>query len=323
MDWRKSTLILVIVSIMVGVLMALAIMIGVIIHNHPSTARHVRDEELAFWGQIDTLSLEDRSALINYMERTGEIPRVLPWWEYDNDMCSATVVKYIVLLTGVKLVHAPAWQLREHRACQDCVRNSRKLVTMWDATNRFDKYGTPNDKAALIADAQRFNFDPDQIYVIGFLWEETGWWDTIKAQGPDINSHVGLVIHGRVLHFIHYDHSGDPLQFESIDEIWDRGKLLPVWIARVQRKSGYDKRHRLSNAPLRLPRVSYELAFDQEVMPYEVLRHALIFPRRHKLLPKQLEPLLEQADGVLEKALFAYVRNGYDMYPTEFRRVQP
>lgn len=282
--------------------------------NYPKVKAETRTEELVFWKSVDALSAEDHSALLNHIERTGRLPRFLPWWEMDNAMCSATVVKYIVLATGIKLVHASAWTVRTERAkliatgedCTTCVSNADKLTTVWDETARYNADGhlAPGVKVELQDTVRQFNFEPTQVYMIGLLWEDTTYWDEVVAAGKDINSHVALWVRGRVIHFIHREAGVDPLYYETVDELFADGKLQPVWISRVHAKG---KRRNL-----RLPKTDRELAFCQNVMPYEMLSHALVFPRRFYLTPPAYT---ERLDALVERSLLHWSRNGYDMYP--------
>ncbi len=282
--------------------------------HYPQVKIDSRQEELAFWKSVDALTAEDHSALLNYVERTGKLPRILPWWEMDNSMCSATVVKYISMFTGVKLVHASAWTIRTARAkliatgepCLTCVSNATKFTTVWDKNALYDQDGKlpPGTKESLQDEVRNFLFERDQVYVIGLLWEDTTYWDEIAAAGADKNSHVALWVRGLVLHFIHREPGVDPLYYESVDDLFADGKLEPVWIARVHAKG--------QKEGLRLPVTARELPFCQNVMPWSVMRHTLVFPRRFYLIPSAYT---EGLDGLIERSLFRWVRNGYDLYP--------
>ncbi|MDP2631623.1 MAG: hypothetical protein Q8P30_02540 [Candidatus Uhrbacteria bacterium] len=310
------------VAIMFAILSGVALVAGVVItfatgkliYNYPEVKEDLRSEELAFWATAKRLSLEDRSALLNYSERTGELPRVLPWWEYDNAMCSATVTKYINLFTGVPLVHSSAWTIRTHRLNPGWVSNDRKLTTVWDKTDEFDADGRlePDVKKKLISEVENYPFEWDQIYVLGLLWENTGYMEKIQEDGQDINSHVALWVRGKVIHFIHRRPYLDPLKYESLEDVFTNGELLPVWIARV-----HPKKQKGSTArAFRLPQTKREMSFTQKVMPYWLLENMLIFPRSAWFTPRALGPILEQGDSLVEKSLFHKWRIGYDMYPT-------
>ncbi len=287
---------------------------GLLYLNYPQVKEQTRSEELAFWKLVDGLTLEDHSALLNYVGRTGRLPRILPWWEMDNAMCSATVVKYVVLFTGIKFAHSGAWTLRTDRAkmvetgepCMSCPSNATKLTTVWDETARYDADGKlpAGARESLQHEVRRFPFEHDQVYILGLLWEETTYWDEIQAAGKDINSHVALWVRGKVVHFIHREPGVDPLYMETVDDLFADGKLSPVWIARVHGKG--------RKAGLRLPATDRELPFCQNVMPYATLRHALVIPRRFYLTPPRLS---ERIDSLVERSLLHWSRNGYDMYP--------
>lgn len=303
------------------VVIALGFLLGSIVTitfytTYEEVKNAARAEEKVFLkGKHKELSLEDRSALVNYCVRNDVVPGLLPWWEYDNSMCSATVVKLIVLFTGIELVHAPAWKIRDFAICPDCVNNSRKLTTVWDRSNLFDEAGllAAEEKNRVIDEVKNFDFDPQQVYVMGMLWEETSYWDQIQEADQDINSHVVLITRGKAFHFIHYSDHSDPLRIESLDELFSRGTLAPVWIARVHRKVRLGTQAEANN--FRLPKTERELAFCQDKMPYSFLRRTLVFPRRMSPLPSGI---LQQADTFYEKSLLYRVRNGYDMYPTGF-----
>lgn len=282
--------------------------------HYPDVDRESNMEGLAFWDTVDELTLEDRSALLNYIERTGRLPQILPWWEMDNAMCSLTVVKYAVVFTGIKLAHTSAWKLRSDRAkykgtntpCVECPLNATKLATVWDKTTRYDSDGRlpAGVKESFQNEVRDFPFEHDQVYLMGLLWEDTDYWDEIKAAGKDVNSHVALWARGKVIHFIHRKPSVDPLYRESVDDLFADGKLQPVWIARVHAKG--------RRAGLRLPATDREMAFCQNVMPYTTLYWAVKFPRKFFLVPPRYA---ERLDALVERTVLHRTRNGYDMYP--------
>lgn len=282
--------------------------------TYPTVRDAALAEEKAFWHQVDDLSLEDRMALANFVERTGQLPRVLPWWQYDEDVCSSVAVKYLNLFTGIKLVHAAAWKVRTARVAPTGVGNGRKLTTVWDKTNSYDKDGRlyPETKEQLVNEMRRFPFDPDKVYLVGMRWAQTRWGEVIKADSQDLNSHLVLIFRGKAVHYHHRD-AGDPLHFESIEEMLADGTMLPVWIAKVHEKSRTKPGGKtLVEKEFRLPRVEHELAFEQKIMPWPTIRHWLVFPRGNRLLPTEVSKKL---DTFVEKSLLFRVRNGYDMYP--------
>lgn len=301
-----------------NVLCALAGVAGTIILllwlHYPDVKAANSAEEKAFWSSVDTLTAEDHSALLNFVGRTGRYPRMLPWWEMDNVMCSATAVKYVVLFTGVKLAHAKAWTVRTDwpkmtatgEDCTSCVNNARKLTEVWNHQDLIDENGklAPGVKETLQGEVKAFPFEQSQVYLMGFLYEDTTFWEEVKAAGKDKNSHVGLWVRGKVIHFIHRESGVDPLYAESLDDLFSDGKLIPTWISRVHPKGNRDV--------LRMPETTKELPFCQNVMPYAYLEKALVFPRRFARLP---EAWVEKGDSLLERSLFRWVRNGYDMYP--------
>ncbi|HLD18003.1 MAG TPA: hypothetical protein VJB99_02920 [Patescibacteria group bacterium] len=304
-----------------GLLVGLSLFFGWVCHTYPATAEKAKIEEKRFWKKADRMTLEERSALLNHVIRTNKLPRVLPWWEYDNDLCAATVVKYTNLFTGVRLVQTSAWQLRSYRISRTHVSNSRKLLTVWDRTEEY-KNGrlTPEKKTELLDVIQRFPFDPDKVYVLGLLWEETRYWEKIKTEGPDINSHVALLVRGSaVIHFIHAG-PDDPLRMESLSAALAEKKIFPVWIAEVRQKSRIRTHRKLESAELLLPRVSGELAFRQNMMPWETIREYLVVPREPWFLPRFTYSWTKKGDALIEKSLLFHVRNGYDLYPTIEKR---
>ncbi len=282
--------------------------------HYPDVKAANSAEEKTFWSSVDTMTAEDHSALLNFVGKTGRYPRILPWWEMDNVMCSATAIKYVALFTGEKFAHGKAWTVRTDvpnlkdgsGPCDACVNNAKKLTEVW---NRQDLIGddgkvAPGTKEALQAEVKAFPFDQTQVYLMGFLYEDTTFWEDVKAAGKDKNSHVGLWVRGKVIHFIHRQPGVDPLYAESLDDLFSDGKLIPTWISRVHPKGNRDV--------LRMPETTKELPFCQNVMPYAYLEKALLFPRRISHLP---ESWTEQGDGLVERSLFRWVRNGYDMYP--------
>jgi hypothetical protein len=281
-------------------------------------AEMARSEEVAFWHMSNQLSLEDRSALVNYSVRTSNLPHVLPWWEYDRHMCSAVVVKYIALFANIKFVHSSAWTLRTRRVCPTCVSNSRKLTTIWDATERFASDGslTSETRNELTQEVLTLKYDPDRIYVLGLLWSNTSYWDEITADKADINSHVALFVRGRVIHFIDMGDGRDPLRMETMGELFAQGDLKPVWIAEVHEKTPRLAQNSIPD--FRLPKTTRELAFEQNVWPWESLQKYLVFPSRPWYAPDRWHGFFQRADTLVEKSLLFRWRNGYDPYPTRF-----
>lgn len=296
-------------------------------HNtYPKIAADAKHEEVAFWQMADALSLEDRAALLNHSLKTNELPRLLPWWEYDRHMCSAVVVKNIALYTGIKLVHGSAWQLRTARACSNCVGNERKLTTVWDATEQFASDGslTQDQLENLTHEVKGLEYDPDKVYVMGLLWTQTHYWEKIAADQADINSHVALFIRGRIIQFIDMDDGEDPLKFGTLDELFVGGDLKPVWIAEVHEKTQASKQTgwKLVKTDFRLPRTERELTFAQQIWPWKSLRRFLVFPSRPWYAPDTWHSFFQQADTLVEKSLLYRWRNGYDSYPTSFTEVR-
>ncbi|MBI4256822.1 hypothetical protein HY626_02070 [Candidatus Uhrbacteria bacterium] len=238
-------------------------------NTYPKLAEDARREEVAFWSMANKLSLEDCVALLNHSLRTGELPRLFPWWEYDRHMCSAVVVKYISLYTGIKLVHASAWKVRTARACSNCVGNQRKLTTIWDATEQFAPDGslTSMQLEELTQEVKSLSYDPDKVYVMGLLWTDTSYWEKITADKADINSHVALFIRGRVIQFIDMNDGKDPLKFGTLEELFADGDLKPVWIVETHEKTQATKKSRwkLVKNDFRLPVTTRELTFVQRV----------------------------------------------------------
>ena len=291
--------------------------------TYPQLAAQARAEEVAFWHMANDLTLDDRSALLNHSLRTGQLPRVLPWWEHDRHMCSAVVVKYINLFTNIKFVHSSAWTLREKRACPGpkCVSNARKLTTVWDATEEFAPDGslTQDQLKELTQEVRELEYDPDKVYVMGLLWANTSYWEKITADNADINSHVALIVRGRVIHFIDMGDGVDPLRLETLEEVFTRGDLKPVWVAEVHKKTQDGGRKRgLVKTDLHLPVTKRELAFEQRVWPWKSLRRFLVFPSRPWYTPNHWHGFFQQADTLVEKSLLHRYRNGYDPYPTKF-----
>lgn len=289
--------------------------------TYPQMAAQARREEVAFWHMSNALTPEDRSALVNHIVRTGNLPHVLPWWEYDRHMCSAVVVKYVAMCTNIKFVHSSAWTLRTKRACATCVVNSRKLTTVWDATERFAPDGslTPEVRDGLVAEVMALEYDPGKVYLMGLLWANTSYWEEITEDSADINSHVALFVRGRVIHFIDMGDGLDPLRMETMEELFARGDLKPVWIAEVHEKT--PRRARDSTPDFRLPETTRELAFEQNVWPWESLQKYLVFPSRPWYAPDRWHGFFQRADTLVEKSLLYRWRNGYDPYPTRFVEV--
>ena len=295
-------------------------------NTYPKLAEDARREEVAFWQMADKLSQEDRAALLNHSVKTGELPRVLPWWEYDRHMCSAVAVKYIALYTGVKLVHASAWKLRTTRACPNCVGNERKLTTIWDATEQFAPDGslTPDTLDELTQEVKGLEYDPDKVYVMGLLWSDTSYWEKITADKADINSHAAVFLRGRVIQFIDMNDGVVPLKFGTLDELFAGGDLKPVWIAEVHEKTRATKKSgwKFVKDDFRLPVTERELTFGQRVWAWESLRRFLIFPSKPWYTPNTWHGYFQQADTLVEKSLLYRWRNGYDPYPTNFTEVE-
>jgi|GEM_PF-2185022 hypothetical protein len=294
-------------------------------YSYPETRDAARLEEKAFWAEVDEFTLEDRAALLSYSFENDMLPRVLPWWDYDAAACSTVVTKYINLFTGVKLVHTSAWNLRTYRLpCTRCVSNDRKLTTVWDRTELFDENGRLPEgvKEELVTEVKGLSLDPRKLYVIGLLWEETTYWEQIKVEGPDINSHVALLTHGQVIHFIHL--GDDPMIVESIDDLFAGGEQQPVWIAEVHRKTRAYKSDNykiLRKKDLVFPKTERRFAFEQRVMPYWLLRLLTQFPSKPGFEKESWNEYFRQADVLIEKSLLHHVRFGYDMYP-QFKEVE-
>jgi len=292
-------------------LIALVAVIALGIWGYLSYPR-VRDaalaEEKEFWRQADALSLEDRSALVNFVERTEQLPRVLPWWQYDEDVCSITAVKYLNLFTGIKLVHSAAWKVRTTGL------NGRKLTTVWDESDQYSKDSrlALETEEQLINKVGRFPFETNKVYLMGMRWKGTRWSEVIKAEGLDVNSHLVLVIRGRAIHYHHRD-AGDPIHFESVEELLADGTMLPVWIAETHEKSRtHPPSKKLVVSEFQLPQVEQELTFEQRVMAYSTIQKWLVFPGAIRFLPVNLS---KRMDTFVEKSVLQRVRNGYDMYP--------
>lgn len=310
-------------------LSCLMIILGVAIgaflyHDYPSVRDEARAEENVFWAKSNRLTQEDRSALVNYIVRTNTLPHVLPWWEHDRDMCSAVVVKYIALFTGIKFFHTGAWQFRSLRQCSNCVANERKLTTIWDTTEQFDQEGNlPNGKKEeLVQQVTSLRFERDKLYVIGLLWEKTSWWEKIREAKRDVNSHVILYVNGKVIHFFHHldDH---PLRIETLNEVFSRGDMLPVWVSEVHEKSRASAPDWiLTKKEFRFVQTNRELAFEQNVWPWMSLKRYLRFPAVPEFIPESWHDVSKKADTLMEKTLLMQYRNGFDPYPTAFREVK-
>lgn len=291
---------------------------GIAAHRYPAMSAQSRAEELAFWEEVKALNLEERSALYAYTLRTGIVPRLLPPWEYDRDMCSAVVVKMLSFFTGVQFVHTSAWEFRTHRIDERSVSNGRKLTTVWDATEQFDENGnlSPDVQARLVTEVITYPFDPQKVYVLGPLWAKTKYWEQIKATGKDINSHLVFISGGKAIHLIHRDDVNDPLHFEPLADVFADGTMKPVWLAEVHEKSyARNGKGPLVTDPLRLPIVEHELAFSQNPIPYSVLRHVIAFPSKPWFAPESLWPMFAQADSGFEKTVLYSLREEYDLYP--------
>ena len=293
-------------------------------HDYPSVRDQARAEENVFWGISNRLTPADRSALVNYIVRTNTLPHMLPWWEQDRDMCSAVVVKYIALFTGIKFFHTGAWQFRSLRPCGNCVANERKLTNLWDATEQFDQDGNlpSGKKAELVKQVTSLPFERDKLYVIGLLWEETSWWEKIREAKRDVNSHVVLYTNGKVIHFFHHldEH---PLRIETLSDLFRRGDMKPVWVAEVHEKSRATAPDWiLTKKEFRFVRTHRELAFEQNVWPWMSLKRYLRFPAVPDFLPESWHDVTKKADTLMEKTLLMHYRNGFDPYPTAFREVK-
>ena len=283
-------------------------------------------EERAFWRDEDhganQLTLEERGALMNFIERTERLPRLLPAWYRDQDACSLVVVKWIHLLTGVAFIHAPAWQLRSftYHPEPTWVSNSRKLTGRWDATDRFNENAEVSDEtfAELVDEMTDFSYEEDAIYVLGLRWRETAWAEEIAAADADINSHVALWVRGRVIHFIHRRGS-DPLQWETVEEMLAYGDLAPVWIEEVHAKSRTrraDGYRRFVADPMRLPRPDWELPYAQRQMPWWLMNALLPVPSVRNL-PSEYRGFFQGLDTVIEKTIFYWMpRWANELYPT-------
>lgn len=294
--------------------------------DYPSLRDKARAEELEFWKKSDQLTEEDRSALVNHAVRTNKLPHVLPWWEYDRDMCSANVVKYISMFTGVKFFHTSAWEFRTLRPhpCKDCVANSRKLTTLFDVTEEFDVAGNlaAGRKEELVKQVTSLPFEDDKLYVIGMLWEKTAWWKKIRAANRDVNSHVVLYTHGKVIHFFHLGDE-DPLRMETLQDVFARGDMKPVWIAEVHEKSRATAPDWiLKSTEYRFVKTDRELGFDQNIWPWESLKRFLRFPAEPDFVPESWLDFTRSMDTFIEKTILMRYRNGFDPYPTAFREVK-
>lgn len=287
--------------------------------RYPTVSAQARADELAFWEKAKRLSLEDRSAMYNYTLRTHIAPRLLPPWEYDKDMCSAVVTKTINFFTGVEFVHTKAWTFRTFRIGKDGVSNARKLTTVWDQTAQYNKHDgsiSPEAHRALVAEVLAYPFDPQKVYVLGPLWSETQHWQEIVDARADINSHLVFISRGMATHLVHRDGVSDPLHFEPLANVFADGTMKPVWLAEVHEKSRVRKeRGGLEADPLRLPIVNTELAFTQNVVPYDILRRLTAFPSKPSFAPQSLWPWFAKADSGVEKTLLHQLRNRYDFYP--------
>lgn len=294
--------------------------------SYPVINEEINKEEETFWKKADSLTPEDRSALLNYIEHTGNVPRVLPWWEYDRHMCTSVVVKYIRLFTGVKLSQTSAWQVRKQRPCKNCVSNDRKQNRVWDATREYDENGKidTEDRERLINQVKYKVKDTEKFYMIGLLWSETTHMEDIKRDGKDINSHVGLIVRGKVLHFMGKPDNSDPLIYESLESMFTDGKLSPIWISEIHTKTrAYAPKWQLRpKTGMKLPTTDRWLAFTQNLWPWSDMRNYLVFPSKPFFAPGAWHEYFAMADSVVEKTLFHYNRNGYDVYPTSFVEVK-
>lgn len=308
-----------------SIFLILSIIAGVLLYReYPSIRDQARAEENIFWAQSNKLTQEDRSALVNYIVRTNTLPYVLPWWEQDRDMCSAVAVKYISLFTGVKFFHTSAWQFRTLRPCSNCVANERKLTTIWDATEDFDQDGNlaNGKKEELVKQVTSLPFEQDKLYVIGLLWEKTAWWEKIRAAHTDVNSHVVLYTHGKLIHFFHHLDE-DPLRIETLADVFGRGDMKPVWVAEVHEKSRATAPDWiLTKHAYRFIQTNRELSFKQNTWPWKSLKRFLRFPAEPDFVPDSWHDYTRSADTFIEKSLLMHYRNGYDPYPTSFREVK-
>lgn len=307
-------------ALMLAVLGALGVLTLAYFYKTYDAVRDGAEEaDMTFWKQeVLALTPTQRAALLNYVDRTGEVPHVLPWWEYDADRCSATVTKYVVLFSGIELVHAPAWRIREHSVCPTCVKNSRKMITRWEVPQNV--YGDDgsldvSDRDRIVSEVMSLDFDPNRIYMIGLLWSQTRWWETILEDGEDINSHVALVVRGKVLHFIHTDAWSDPLKVETLEELFASGDLGPVWVTEVTQKSRTrpGARNQLVHDPYVLPRTECELPFEQTRLPWLALSTLTELDG----LPFSTEEVNSQFDTFLEKSVLHRLAQWgpFDMYP--------
>lgn len=308
-----------------SIVLVLLIALFIYLHeDYPNVRDQARAEENVFWGLSNRLSQEDRSALVNYVTRTNTLPHVLPWWEHDRDMCSAVVVKYISLFTGIKFFHTGAWQFRSLRPCGNCVANERKLTSLWDATGEFDQNGNlpAGKKEAFVNQVLSLPFETDKVYVIGLLWEETKWWNKIREANRDVNSHVALYVKGKVIHFFHLNDE-HPLRIETLQDVFARGNMKPVWVAEVHEKSRATAPDWiLVKKEFRLVQTNRELAFEQNVWPWMSLRRYLRFPATPDFIPESWHDVSKKADTLIEKTLLMHHRNGFNPYPTRFREVK-
>ncbi len=279
-------------KVAVGLLAGL-LLIGVAVWRVSAvTAASAKAEEQAFWIKARALSLDDRTAIRNYMIRTGRVPHLLPWWEMDSDRCAATMWKLVNLLSSVELTHGDngaAWMMRK--------QNSGKLRTLWDGTNRFDSEGRLGDKLpSTIAEFRDFleQLNPDGLYVIGFRWTGTSSADKIRRDRSDLNSHVVVMAKSTMFHMFRYGKLNDPIVADLQERFFDSGEMQPVWISEVTSRDG---------KPFRFSLTAREKRLEQTIYPWKKLRLVLRIP--------------DWMPGVnpMERCLLHWFRNGYDMYP--------
>ncbi len=257
------------------------------------TANSAIVEERMFWMKARTLSLDDRTAIRNYMVRTGRVPHLLPWWEMDSDRCAATVWKLVNLLTGVELTHGDngaAWMLRK--------QNSRKLHTLWDGTSRFNADGgLGNNLRPTIAEfrAMLERLEPDGVYVMGFRWTHTAMAGKIRRDKSDLNSHIVVMTKSVMVHMFRYGELANPIVADFQERFFDSEEMQPVWLAEVVNGSG---------KPFKFTPTRRELRLDQNVYPWKELKRVL-------RIPDNWVP----GSNAMERCLLYWFRDGYDMYP--------
>lgn len=265
------------------------------------TKHVIESEESVFLNEADSLSPIDRSALLNRFARTGELPRLMPWWEQDKDVCAAFSVQLIHLFGNVRLQEDDAWKIR--------AKNTNLLDTIIDFSGLYiaDENASALAKSAAVAATKVYPFDTHEIYLVGFLWEKTKWKQQIESAHKDLNSHVVLVLNGRVVHFMHHNHD-DPVRVETWNAFFADGDMKPMWITKVNN--------------VVLPSTEHELVAKQHIMPWHELEPRLSFTTEPKNRPAFLLPAYRLIDSFWEKSSLTWWHEEYDMYPTKFQMVK-